>query len=65
MTDTDRLRFILENDTFHGYVHVLMDRYEYAFLVAEENGREEPNKDDEFEGFRRMIDCAMNGGDKK
>ena len=32
--------------------------------AACENGREEANEADELDGFRRMIDCAMAGGDK-
>ena len=35
-----------------------------ATEAATENGREEPNAHDELEGYRRMIDCAMAGGDK-
>jgi hypothetical protein len=46
-----------------GFAHVAKDRYEYAMEAAAEEGREEPNAADELEGFRRMIDCAMDGGD--
>lgn len=59
--DAVRLRFMME-DGIEGFVHVKKDRYEYALDVANENNRDEPNEDDELEGFRRMIDCAMNGG---
>lgn len=62
-SDTARLRFLME-DGPDGFGCVKKDRYEYAYDAATENGREEPNDHDELEGFRRMIDCAMAGGDK-
>jgi hypothetical protein len=61
-SDTARLRYMMENGP-DGFVHVRRDRYDYAMDAAEENGREEPIEADEFEGFRRLIDCAMAGGD--
>lgn len=61
-SDTDRLLHMIKTGC-DGFVHVKKDRYEYASEVAEEKGRDEPNEEDELEGYRRMIDCAMNGGD--
>lgn len=61
-SDTARLRYMMDNGP-DGFVHVRKDRYDYASEAAEENGREEPNAADELEGFRRLIDCAMAGGD--
>lgn len=61
-SDTARLKYMMEQGP-DGFVHVTKDRYEYATDVATENGRDEPNAHDELEGFRRMIDCAMSGGD--
>ena len=62
-TDADRLRYILENEVLDGFVNIQKDRYDYAMDVANELGHEEPTKDDELEGFRRLIDCVMTGGD--
>ncbi len=61
-SDTARLRYMMEEGP-DGFMHVTKDRYDYATEVATENGREEPNEADELEGYRRMIDCAMAGGD--
>lgn len=63
MSDTARLRYMMQEGP-DGFCHVAKDRYEYATEAATENGREEPNAHDELEGYRRMIDCAMAGGDK-
>ena len=59
-SDADRLRWIMHYcglDRIHG---LMMDRHEYASFEAETHGREEPNADDELDGFRRMIDAALN-----
>lgn len=61
--DTDRLRYVMEACDFDGFVNVQKDRYSYAAEVAEENGRDEPTADDCLDGFRRLIDCSMSGGD--
>ena len=61
-SDTERLRYIMEEGP-DGFVHVAKDRYEYALDVAEEEGHDEPTKSDELEGYRRMLDCAIAGGD--
>jgi hypothetical protein len=61
-SDTTRLRYMMENGP-DGFVHVKKDRYEYALDAAIENGDEEPTASAELEGFRRLIDCAMAGGD--
>lgn len=62
-SDAARLRYMMEEGP-DGFVHVTKDRYEYATEAAADEGREEPNAADELEGFRRMIDCAMAGGDR-
>jgi hypothetical protein len=49
----DRLMAAFEAD---GFVGVELDRYDYACIVAEENGHSEPTRDDEIEGVRRLID---------
>jgi hypothetical protein len=42
-----------------GFKGLPMDKYEYACEVAARNGREEPNEDDELQGFREFTDAAM------
>jgi hypothetical protein len=54
--DSERLLFSCE---FDGYTTVEKDRYDYAIDCMEENGRDEPNKEDELNGLRRLIDAAM------
>jgi len=49
----DRLMAAFEAD---GFVGVELDRYDYACIVAEENGNAEPTRDDEIEGVRRLVD---------
>lgn len=44
---------------FDGYSTVEEDRYDFAEYCAHENGRDEPNKEDELNGLRRLIDAAM------
>ena len=61
--DTERLRYMMEEGP-DGFLHVTKDRYDYAAEVAAERGREEPNSRDEMDGYRRMLDCAMAGGDR-
>jgi hypothetical protein len=56
--DTRRLRYLMENGP-DGFTHVAMDRYDYAMQRAEQAGRDEPNEEDEFNGFRLLIDAAM------
>jgi len=57
--DTRRLRFLMNDSCIDGFVHVALDRYEYAMQCAEQAGRDEPNEADEFNGFRLLIDAAM------
>lgn len=52
-----RLKFLMQD--VDSYLGIKMDRYEYAEEVARENGREYPNIDDEFTGFIRMVDDAI------
>ena len=59
MSDTERLKYIMNQSGLEGFIHVEKDRFEYAFDVAVEEGREEPNDADELEGLRRLIDAAI------
>jgi hypothetical protein len=61
-SDTTRLRYLMRE--IDGFVNVKGDRYDYAMMVAADEGREVPTEQDELDGFRRMIDCALEGGDK-
>lgn len=54
--DSSRLWFAC---IFDGYSTVKEDRYEFAQKCADENGRDEPNLEDELNGLRRLIDAAM------
>lgn len=58
-SDTARLKFLMTDGCVEGFVGLEKDRYEFAYDVAVEEGREEPNDADELEGFRRLIDAAM------
>lgn len=55
--DSVRLRWLM--DCFDGLTAVPLDRYDYAVQVADERGNDEPDDEDYFDGFRRMVDAAM------
>lgn len=55
-TDTDRLIYLMKNTDIEV---INLDWYDFCLSAAEENGRLEPNDTDYLEGFRRMIDHAM------
>lgn len=55
--DTARLRWLME--CFDGLTGVYLDRYDYAMQVADERGNDEPDDEDHFDGFLRMVDAAM------
>lgn len=61
--ECDRYRRILDYLADHGGIDMIgnanLDRWDCAFAVAVENGREEANKEDEREGFLRMIELAL------
>ena len=59
-SDADRLRWLMSHCGLDRINGLMMDRHEYASFEAETHGREEPNADDELDGFRRMIDAALN-----
>lgn len=59
MSDTKRLEWLMTATGADGFLRVEKDRYEYARDVANEEGREEPNANDELEGFRRCVDEGM------
>ena len=58
-TDRQRLLYVMKAAGVDGFCHVEQDRYEYALQAAQKAGRDEPNDDDEFNGFRRLIDAAI------
>lgn len=69
--DSKRLRWIMENSGIDGFNGIPKDRYDFALDVARERDNCEPAKrdprtaflvvsdDDEFAGWRRLIDAAM------
>lgn len=65
INDTERLRYVMTD--IDGFGNVKKDRYEYAEIVSFEREHEYvcPTLDDDLEGFRRMIDCAIYGGDSE
>jgi hypothetical protein len=60
--DAERLRYLFESSGIEGFVHVELDLYDYALQIADERGHDEPTVDDDFDGFRRLIDAAMKEG---
>lgn len=56
--DTRRLLYLMHNGP-DGFAHVEKDRYQYASERAEAAGREEPNWQDELNGWRLLIDAAI------
>lgn len=56
-TDTERLRWLMGALALDGLAGE--DLHAFADDVAREAGREEPTDDDEFEGFRRLIDWTI------
>jgi hypothetical protein len=55
--DTRRLAYLIGE--IDGFVHIAKDRYDYAFKLAQRDGREAPTAMDKLNGFRQMIDDAM------
>ena len=55
--DAERLRFAMQD--IDGFGDISMDKYDYAILEAEANGRDEPNADDELNGIRQLCDAAI------
>lgn len=58
--DTRRLRFVM--GSIDGFGNVSKDRYELALVFAAAGRRDEPSESDELNGFRLLVDMAMNGG---
>ena len=46
-------------------VKVTADKYEFAMQVAAEAGRDEPNRQDEIDGIRMLIDTAIASANQK
>jgi hypothetical protein len=57
-SDSKRLRWLMEN-CVEGIAGPGNDRYGYAMQIAEREGHAEPTATDELDGFRQMIDDAM------
>jgi hypothetical protein len=57
-SDSKRLRWLMEN-CVEGIAALKKDRYDYAMQIAEREGHAEPTATDELDGFRQMIDDAM------
>lgn len=53
------LLYVHQKGGIDGWVDVANDRYEYASEAAKENGREEPNTEDEINGILMMLRDAM------
>lgn len=58
--DSRRLRWLMTGSGIDGFYGVVDDRYDFASQIAYERGHDEPTPDDEFDGWRRLIDAAMN-----
>lgn len=56
-SDAERLVYLM--DALDGFCHVKKDRYDYAMEEAVAAGRDEPNSEDELNGFRAMLDEAI------
>jgi hypothetical protein len=56
--DSERLDWLASEYIPEGLIHVESDIYDYAYEVAEENGRDEPTDADHLAGYRRMLDAA-------
>lgn len=55
--DARRLGYLLTK--IEGFMLVKKDRHEFACDVALERGHDEPTREDELIGFRRLIDAAI------
>lgn len=55
--DARRLAYIMRD--IDGFADIQKDRHHYAAELAERSGRDEPNAMDELNGFRLLIDDAM------
>lgn len=58
--DSRRLRGLMEHSGIDGFSGVADDRYDFAIQVATERDHDEPTDQDEFDGWRQLIDAAMN-----
>ena len=57
--DAKRLLYLLDAGAIEGFAHVEKDVYQYASELAERGDREEPNRMDELNAVRLLIDAAM------
>jgi len=55
--DSERLLFACAD--YDGFDGVEENKHDFAMQVAWENGRDEPNRQDEVNGLRRLIDKAI------
>ena len=60
-TDTDRLQWMASQYIFDGFANVEQDIYEFIMDVQYDDGTGEttPTPAQELEGFRRLLDAAM------
>ena len=59
--DGERLDYLADEPVFDGFADCPLDVYELESIVAEQNGRVDPNASDRREAFRRLIDAARTG----
>jgi hypothetical protein len=57
--DAKRLLYLFDAGAIEGFANVEKDMYDYASELAERSGREEPNRMDELNAVRLLIDAAM------
>ena len=57
--DAERLAFLAREPVIEEINGVKKSIYDYAAMIAEENGRDEPNYEDYTNGMRRLIDAAI------
>lgn len=57
--DAARLDYLADQPVFEGFADSQLDVYELESIVAEQNGRVDPNASDRHEALRRVIDAAL------
>jgi len=57
--EAERLAFLAREPVIEEINGVKKSIYDYAAMIAEENGRDEPNYEDYTNGMRRLIDAAI------
>jgi hypothetical protein len=57
--DTERLNVLADEPIFEEFGYTGLDIYEVSSRIAEENGRDKPNKDDQRQAFRHLMDASI------